>query len=170
VEQLLGVPINYYAQIDFYAFEHFIDKIGGVVINVTQEIKIDPIGEGNTIVLQPGEHRLYGPEALAYARARTQKVETSTAPHASSGSHPGDPAAGFQAHRFPALLAEAPQIYQDLSSGIHTNMSFDEAIQLGLEPRMFRWKTSAWQPSPRRTRCYSPSHRWDPGYPQADHG
>ena len=32
VEQLLGVPINFYAVIDFTAFIKFIDTIGGVVI------------------------------------------------------------------------------------------------------------------------------------------
>jgi hypothetical protein len=30
------------------------------------------------------------------------------------------------------LLAQAPQIYQQLSGGIRTNMTFDEAIQFGL--------------------------------------
>jgi hypothetical protein len=64
------VPINYYAQIDFGAFETLIDKIDGVEIDVPHEIKIDPIGQYNTITLQPGKVRLYGPEALAYARAR----------------------------------------------------------------------------------------------------
>jgi polyisoprenyl-teichoic acid--peptidoglycan teichoic acid transferase len=132
VEQLLGVPINYYAQIDFYAFVRFIDIIGGVVVNTTEELKIDPIGEGNTILLPPGEHRLYGPEALAYARAR----------YTEGGDF--DRAARqrevlleirrrvFKPTVFPSLLARAPEIYNELSSGIHTNMTFDEAIQLGL--------------------------------------
>ena len=34
VEDFLGVPINYYAQIDFSAFERFIDEIGGIEIEV----------------------------------------------------------------------------------------------------------------------------------------
>ena len=40
VEQFLGVPINYYAQIDFSAFERFIDLIGGIELNIEHEIKI----------------------------------------------------------------------------------------------------------------------------------
>ena len=132
VEQLLGVPINYYAQVDFYAFVRFIDIIGGVVVNVTQEMKIDPIGQFNTITLQPGEHRLYGPEALAYARARytdggdfdraTRQQEVLLEVRRRI----------FKPTVFPSLLARAPEIYRELSGGIHTNMSFDEAIQLGI--------------------------------------
>jgi hypothetical protein len=38
----------------------------------------------------------------------------------------------FKPEVFPTLLTRAPEIYQELSGGIHTNMSFDEAIQLGL--------------------------------------
>lgn len=132
VEQLLGVPINYYAQIDFYAFVRFIDKIGGIVVNVTQEMKIDPIGEGNTIVLQPGEHRLYGPEALAYARARYTEGGDFDRSARQREVMLEIRRRIFKPTVFPALLAEAPQIYNDLSGGIHTNMSFDEAIQLGL--------------------------------------
>ena len=46
VEELLGVPIDYYAQIDFDAFISFIDQIGGVKVNVPEAIKVDPIQPG----------------------------------------------------------------------------------------------------------------------------
>ena len=70
VEQLLGVKIDYYARIDFYAFESFIDELGGIEVNVPEEIKVDPIGEHNTVVLKPGTQLLDGPTALGYARNR----------------------------------------------------------------------------------------------------
>ncbi|HEX9013280.1 MAG TPA: LCP family protein, partial [Anaerolineaceae bacterium] len=44
VEAFLGVPINYYAQIDFQAFSDFIDILDGIYIDVPEEIKVDPIG------------------------------------------------------------------------------------------------------------------------------
>jgi len=131
VEQLLGVPINYYAQIDFYAFVRFIDIIGGVVVNVQDEMKIDPIGSGNTIVLTPGEHRLYGPEALGYARARyTEGGDFDRATRQQEVLLEVRRRV-FKPSVFPTLLARAPEIYNELSGGIRTNMSFDEAIQLG---------------------------------------
>ena len=132
VEGLLGIPINYYAQIDFFTFVRFVDIIGGVLVNVDQELKIDPIGEGNTIVLTPGEHRLYGPEALAYARARYTEGGDFDRARRQQEVMLEIRRRVFKPQVFPGLLARAPELYQELSGGIRTNMSFDEAIQLGL--------------------------------------
>src|SRR5512145_1620975 len=46
VEQVLGVPIQYYAQVDFYTFVEFIDLIGGIDIYNDQNLRLDPVGEG----------------------------------------------------------------------------------------------------------------------------
>ncbi|MBT7818181.1 MAG: hypothetical protein HN672_02390, partial [Chloroflexi bacterium] len=43
IEQTIGVPIDYYAQIDFSTFERFIDLIGGITIDVKTPLRIDPI-------------------------------------------------------------------------------------------------------------------------------
>jgi polyisoprenyl-teichoic acid--peptidoglycan teichoic acid transferase len=132
VEQLLGVPIHYYAQIDFSAFEKFIDRIDGVLINVPYEIKIDPIGKYNTITLQPGEQRLYGPEALAYARARYTEGGDFDRSQRQMQVIMAIRKRVLKPSFFPVLLSRAPEIYKELASGIQTNMSFDEAIQLAL--------------------------------------
>jgi anionic cell wall polymer biosynthesis LytR-Cps2A-Psr (LCP) family protein len=34
VSQVLGVPVDYYASVDFYAFQHIVDILGGVEVNV----------------------------------------------------------------------------------------------------------------------------------------
>jgi LCP family protein required for cell wall assembly len=130
VEQFLGVPINFYAQIDFYAFETFIDEIGGVEIDVPAEIKVDPIGKGNTVVLDAGKQTLSGPVALAYARQRyteggdfdraTRQQEVIMAILARI----------TEPERFPNLLTKSPVLYDQLSQGIHTNMNLEQAIQL----------------------------------------
>ena len=130
VEQFLGVPINYYAQIDFSAFERFIDLIGGIELNIEHEIKIDPIGPGNTIVMDPGAWDLDGPMALAYARARytdggdfdraTRQQEVVLAIFRQL-THPDV---------LPTIFGRAPEIYAEVAPGIHTNMSFDEAVRL----------------------------------------
>ena len=56
VRAFLGIPINYYAQVDFYAFEKFIDEIGGIDVTVDSELKIDPLGKGNTDISQARHH------------------------------------------------------------------------------------------------------------------
>jgi len=130
VESLLGVPIDYYAIIDFYAFEQFIDELGGINIAVTSEITVDPIGKGNTVTLKPGNYRLDGPTALAYARAR----------HTGGGDF--DRATRQQQvilaiqdriiELGPAkIAARATAIYNELSAGIHTDLSLDDALKLG---------------------------------------
>lgn len=129
VEQLLGVPINYYAQIDFFAFEKFIDRIDGVLINVPYEIKIDPIGKYNTITLQPGEQRLYGSEALAYARARNTEGVDFDRSQRQMQVIMAIRKRVLKPSFFPVLLTRAPDLYTELASGIHTNMTFDEAIK-----------------------------------------
>lgn len=130
VEELLGVPIDYYAQIDFSAFVQFVDEIGGVKINVPAKIVIDPEGDNNTYRLKPGVQTLPGNLALAYARAR----------HTDGGDF--DRAQRQQqvimairdrvlsAQMMPTLISKAPTLYQELSSGIHTNMNLDQAIKL----------------------------------------
>lgn len=129
VEELLGIPVNYYAQVDFLAFEQFIDRIDGVLIDVPYEMKIDPIGKYNTVILQPGEQRLYGPEALAYARARYTAGGDFDRSQRQMQVIMAIRKRVLKPSFFPVLLGKAADIYSEISNGVHTNMSFDEAIK-----------------------------------------
>lgn len=134
VEQFLGVPINYYAQIDFGAFVRFIDELGGVKINVPEKITIDLLGTGSATkkTLQPGVQVLPGEWTLAYARNR----------YTSGGDF--DRAARQQQvilairdrilslDMLPNLVQRAPALYNELASGIHTNLTLDQVIRLAL--------------------------------------
>jgi len=130
VESLIGVPIDYYAIIDFSAFEKFIDELGGINMTVSTKIAVDPIGIGNDRVLKPGNYLFDGPTALAYARAR----------HTEGGDF--DRALRQQqvilairdriVELGPAqVAARAPALYNELTAGIHTNLSLDDALKLG---------------------------------------
>ena len=131
VEALLGVPIHYYAQVDFATFVRLIDEIGGVKLDIPERIKIDPLGEGNTKTLQPGVQVLDGELALAYARARnTEGGDFDRAQRQQQVIMAiRDRILSFEL--LPALIAKAPQLYQELAGGVRTNMTFDEMIQLG---------------------------------------
>jgi LCP family protein required for cell wall assembly len=130
VEELLGMQIDYYAMVDFLAFENFIDELGGVTVDVPKKIVIDPLGKSNTEVLKPGEHLLPGYLALAYARSRN-----------SSGSD-FDRAGRQQqvimairdrilsAELLPTLIKNSPALYESLSSGISTNLTLMQVIRL----------------------------------------
>ena len=138
VSQFIGVPIHYYVQVDFGTFVSFINLIGGIDVYVEERMVLDPLGEGpDHFVLKPGDYRhLTGPRALAYARCR----------HESQGCSGGDVGRAkrqqqvilairdkvLEGETFATLITQAPQLYAEFSSGIHTNMSLEDAIQLAV--------------------------------------
>ena len=130
VEQLLGVPVDYYAQIDFGAFVRFIDELGGVTIDVPRRIKVDPLGDGNTLYIKPGPQLLDGELALAYARAR--KTEGGDFDRAERQQQVilGIRHRILKFDMLPSLVTKAPALYEELSGGIRTNLALEDAIRL----------------------------------------
>jgi len=131
VEQFLGITIHYYVLVDFSAFIGFIDEIGGAKVDVPEPILVDPI-YGPPRTLEVGIQTLPGDLALAYARARNteggdfdravrqQQVLIAVRNQLLRSD--------VQAH----ILANGLRIFQELSSGITTNITFNEALKLGL--------------------------------------
>ncbi len=77
VEYNLGVPIHYYARIDFKGFEKAIDLVGGLDINVPKRIVDEayPLEDDAgimTLVFEPGLQHMDGERVLQYARTRHQ--------------------------------------------------------------------------------------------------
>ncbi|MBX7212807.1 MAG: LCP family protein [Thermoflexales bacterium] len=74
VENLLGIPIDYYARMNFTAFEDFVDRIGGITIDVPEDIvdKKYPTSSYGTEVftMTKGVRTMDGATALKYARTR----------------------------------------------------------------------------------------------------
>ncbi len=68
VSGLYGVPIDYYARINFTGFQTLIDAIGGVTVNVET-----PFSTGDCYFHQ-GENRLNGYQALTFARDRKNQA------------------------------------------------------------------------------------------------
>jgi LCP family protein required for cell wall assembly len=130
MEDLLGVPINYYAQIDFSAFERFIDEIDGIEIDVPQEIQVDPIGPGNTVLLEAGPQILDGPTALAYARNRDTIGSDFDRAQRQQQVIMAIRKRILSLDMIPTLASKASTLYSDLSSGVHSNLSLQEIIQI----------------------------------------
>jgi hypothetical protein len=132
VEGLLGVPIQYYAQIDFNAFVRVIDEMGGLDMHIREEIIVDPLGPGNTRTLYPGVQTLDGATVLAYARNR----------HTEGGDFDRanrqqevilavrDQVLTF--NMLPTLVAKAPALYKEVQSGVRTNMTLQQVVQLAI--------------------------------------
>jgi LCP family protein required for cell wall assembly len=130
VEELLGVPVDYYAQIDFGAFVRFIDEIGGVKVEFTETIKLDPPGEGNTKRFKPGVYNLPGELALAYVRLRKTEGGDFDRAQRQQQVIMGIRKQILNHKLLPMLISKAPVLYNELSSGVRTNLSLDQAIRL----------------------------------------
>jgi LCP family protein required for cell wall assembly len=130
VEELLGVPIDFFLQLDFQAFVDFIDHIHGIKKTFDEPYKLDPRGPGNTEYIEPGRYVLDGELALAYARDRKSEGDDFDR----SGRQMEvillirDRILEFD--QLPTLVLNAPAIYDSLSTGIRTNISLNQAIQL----------------------------------------
>ena len=139
VEHFLGVPVDYYAQVDFIAFERFIDEIGGIVIHPKEAITIYPIGKPK-VTLEPGGYRVGGDYALAYARTRyTEKGDFDRAERQQEVIL----AIRWQilsSEMLPQLAQKAPALYETLASGIRTNLTLQQVIQLALLSQQVDWE------------------------------
>ena len=72
VNELCGVEISHYAEINFTGMETLIDAVGGIDINATDGVD-DP--EAGAVVIEPGQQHMDGATALTYCRARHQYTD-----------------------------------------------------------------------------------------------
>ncbi|MGD8189778.1 LCP family protein [Brevibacillus ginsengisoli] len=70
MEQMLGIPIQYYVEVDFDGFKSIIDELGGVQVNVDRKLVYDDPTDNTHINLEPGLQTLNGEQALGYVRHR----------------------------------------------------------------------------------------------------
>jgi LCP family protein required for cell wall assembly len=140
VSHFVGVPVDYYVQVDFDTFVDIIDLLDGVDVYNEETIILDPIAHGRDFrkvkITCCGMRHLNGAVALAYARCR----------HAEQGCQDGDIGRAKRQQKvifgirdkvldpenFPKLLAQAPELYGSFSAGFRTNLSLDDAIRLAV--------------------------------------
>jgi polyisoprenyl-teichoic acid--peptidoglycan teichoic acid transferase len=70
VEEVLGLPIDYYAVINLDVFKHVVDALGGVEVNVPYRMRYVDTAGGLDIDLQPGPQTLDGKRAADFVRFR----------------------------------------------------------------------------------------------------
>jgi len=134
VEQLLGVPVHYYAQIDFGTFVDLVDMLGCITVVPEEMLILDPVGPGTDHVrITPGGAReLCGWKVLAYARTRkTEGGDTDRSRRQQQVVFALQQKI-FDPENFPNLIAQAPEMYAKLQHGIHTNMPFEDALKLAI--------------------------------------
>lgn len=143
VSHFIGVPIDYYVQVDFDTFVDIINLLGGVDVYNEETIVLDPMAHGKDFpkvkITCCGMRHLDGRIALAYSRCR----------HIEQGCQDGDIGRARRQQKvifgirdkvlspenFPKLLSQAPQLYNIFSEGIHTNLSLQDAMKLAVLSR-----------------------------------
>jgi LCP family protein required for cell wall assembly len=130
VSEFLGVPIHYYAWIEFSVFIKAIDRIGGVDVCIPQALTVGLYDQDGVVHLKPGCQTLNGIVALGYARNRATQYGDVDRSNRQMQVILGLRDKILSPGNWTNLVTEAPGLYQDLSSGIHTNLTFSDAIRL----------------------------------------
>jgi LCP family protein required for cell wall assembly len=131
VENLLGVPIQYYAQVDFRAFEEAIDAMGGLYICIPEPIQVSVIGRTNKVKIKAGCQVLPGYLVLGYARNRKTNGGDIDRAQRQQLVIMALRDQVFNPSNFPKMVAIAPDVYKEASAGLRTNLTFDDAMRLG---------------------------------------
>ena len=76
VKELTGIPINYYAAVDFDGFIEIVDILGGVDYDVPFDMNYDDPYQGLSIHLKKGMQHLDGQAAHDYVRFRQNNYGT----------------------------------------------------------------------------------------------
>jgi len=131
VEQFLGVPVHYYGQIDFHAFEEAIDAMGGLYMCVDTKVRVDPIGPKPKQPFEKGCSVRHGYMVLAYARDR----KTTEGGDVDRARRQQEVIMALRdqvlsPQNFPDMVKLAPDIYNEASQGLRTNLSFEEMLKL----------------------------------------
>lgn len=124
-----GVPIDYYARVDFHGFQQMVDLVGGVVIDVDWPVKDDEYPTDDygyqRIYFAPGPQLMDGRMALQYARSRHGMNDFARA---------GRQQKVILAVRNRVLqlnmLSKAPEMVSIVQNSVTTNLSPVQMLQL----------------------------------------
>jgi LCP family protein required for cell wall assembly len=146
----LGIPIHYYARVDFDSFRNIVDALGGIDIPVTCRLEdyvlsdptLDPSKKENweLYTIPTGLQHMDGDQALLYSRLRQSYrayVSGLTPPSTPYGGIDFDRhrrqwevlRAMFHKAREQNLLPQIPALYQEFSNSVDTDMTLGDILQ-----------------------------------------
>lgn len=137
----LNIPIDHFILVDFGAFTRTIDLLNGIDINVPYTID-DPFYPDmnygyDPLYIPAGMQHFDGQTALKYARTRHADTDFNRAARQQQVLF------GLRSKALELgvseMLLRAPQLYQEVNSGVRTDMSLEQLLRLaktgsGIEP------------------------------------
>lgn len=131
VQELTGVDVSYYAEIEFAGLADFIDSIGGIYVNVPYAIDYQVYTHDQAPVhLDAGEQLLNGEQCVALARSRT---DYNTDQDAIRQSNIRAMVLSLLNSVLQSPPAEIPGLVQRLSECISTNMDLSQMMSLATD-------------------------------------
>jgi LCP family protein required for cell wall assembly len=126
VSALVGIPIHYYASIDFFGFVKIVDKLGGVDVNPAKGFSDPEYGYRGRFgfSITAGPHRLDGLDALAYVRARRAAGESDFT--RAARQQEVMVALRDRALRNGSLLFQLPALFDAVGQAIRTDLPVDQ--------------------------------------------
>jgi len=84
LSRFFDIPVDYTAVIDFQGFVDVVDALGGITVNVDQNMRYVDSVDGTDINLTKGEQKLDGEQALGFVRYRQSNTNKGFKPTAQS--------------------------------------------------------------------------------------
>lgn len=134
VQYNLGIPIDHYVVVSFDAVINLVNAIGGITVNVPTEIIDNEYPDMNTFGFDPlyipaGRIEMNGELALKYARTRHQTSDFDRAQRQQQVIL-AIRQKMLRADVLPGVLAQAPGLWNTLSAGLITDLSFEQVLSI----------------------------------------
>lgn len=133
VQYNLGIRVHDYVAIDFNTFISVIDAIGGIDLDVPYAISDPNYPDMNygydPFYIKSGLQHLDGKTALKYARTRHGDSDFNRAERQQAVLYAIRDRV-LSLNMMPQLIAQSPTIWNAISSGISTGLTFDQMVQL----------------------------------------
>lgn len=130
IQDLIGVPTDYYIVVNYKVMEQTIDQLGGVTVNVDKQLDYDDNWGNLHIHLKPGIQRLNGKQAIGFVRYR----HANRGPADSDFVRMGRQQILLQAVKSqimnPRVLLRLPGALDSIRNNLVTNMSYDQLLSL----------------------------------------
>ncbi|MDF2874410.1 MAG: lytR 2 [Sporomusa sp.] len=125
VEDLLGIPMDYYAIINFAAFNKIVDAVGGVTIDVEKRMYYEDPYDNLLIDLKPGVQKMDGRTAIKYVRYRDEEGDIGRIERQQKFVK-----AMLKEASSPFILPRIPTIIREVNSALNTDMTTSEMLNL----------------------------------------
>lgn len=126
VEEFLGIRINNYVMVDFKGFKGLVDAIGGVDIDVENDMYYRDSWDGFTVDLKKGRQHLTGETAIQYVRFRDEEGDLGRVRRQQRFLM-----AVYEKIASEELLKHIPGLAKQLSQMVKTDMDVSDMITMG---------------------------------------